>query len=129
MSVKAALFLISGGLQPGRLVSSALFLLLHSLLLLLPLSLLSGVRLARLERHQLRVVGVASVQVLAVVGVEEGGDLGDGRGRVGGGAHGAVLLPPLAPLGLVLHPLPFQGHLHLDTHTHENVRGHMETSH
>lgn len=64
-----------------------------------------------------------AVQVFAgaVVVVEEGGNLGDGRGRVGGGAHGAVLLPPLAPLGLVLHPLPLQGHLHLDTHTHTHM--------
>lgn len=59
---------------------------------------------------------MAPVQMFAValVVVHEGRHLGDGGGRVGGGAHGAVLLPPLAPLGLVLHPLPLQSRLDLD---------------
>lgn len=51
---------------------------------------------------------------VAFVVVHEGRHLGDGGGRVGGGAHGAVLFPPLTPLGLVLHPLPLQSRLNLD---------------
>lgn len=76
----------------------------------------SCVRLARFQRHQLGVLGVAPVQMFAVafVVVREGRHLGDGGGRVGRGAHGAVLFPPLTPLGLVLHPLPLQGRLNLD---------------
>lgn len=59
---------------------------------------------------------MAPVQMFAValVVVHEGRHLGDGGGRVGGGAHGAVLFPPLTPLGLVLHPLPLQSRLDLD---------------
>lgn len=59
---------------------------------------------------------MAPVQMFAValVVVHEGRHLGDGGGRVGRGAHGAVLLPPLTPLGLVLHPLPLQSRLDLD---------------
>lgn len=67
---------------------------------------------------------MAAVRVFAValVVVHEGRHLGDGGGRVGGGAHGAVVLPPLAPLRLVLHPLSLQSRLHLEhTHTHTIV--------
>lgn len=76
----------------------------------------SCVRLARFQRHQLGVLAVAPVQMFAValMVVDEGRHLGDGGGRVGRGAHGAVLFPPLTPLGLVLHPLPLQSRLNLD---------------
>lgn len=50
--------------------------------------------------------------------VHEGGHLGDGGGCVGRGAHGAVVLPSLTPLGFILHPLSLQSRLHLqDTET------------
>lgn len=76
---------------------------------------MSGIRLPGFECHQLRVFRVSPVQVFAgaVVVEHEGRHLGDGGVGVGGGAHGAVLTPPLAPLRLVLHPLPFQYGLHL----------------
>lgn len=63
---------------------------------------------------------MAPVQVFAVtvMVVHEGGHLGDGGGCVGRGAHGAVVLPSLTPLGFILHPLSLQSRLHLqDTET------------
>ena len=67
---------------------------------------------------------MAAVQLfaVAVVVVHEGGHLGDGGGRVGRGAHGAVVLSSLTPLGLILHPLPLQSCLHLDHDMHRRRR-------
>lgn len=50
---------------------------------------------------------MAPVQVFAVtvMVVHEGGHLGDGGGCVGRGAHRAVVLSSLTPLGFILHPL------------------------
>lgn len=82
----------------------------------------SCVRLPRFQRDQFRVLCVAPVQVFAVafVVVHEGRHLRDGGGCVGRGAHGTVVLSPLTPLGLILHPLPLQSCLHLD---HTKNRG------
>lgn len=65
---------------------------------------------------------MAPVQVLsvAVMVVHEARHLRDGGRGVGSGAHGAVILPPLTPLSLILHPLPLQSPLHLNVTQQKN---------
>lgn len=76
---------------------------------------LSGVRLARLEGHQLWVFWLFAVRVFAVAVMmeHERGHLGDGGGGVRRGAHGAVFASPLTPLRFVLYPLSLQSWLDL----------------
>ena len=79
-----------------------------------------GICVCSLQGQKFRVVCQSFIidALWAILGKHECRNLCDGRGCVGGGAHGTVLLPPLAPLHLILGPLSLQSHLDLQmTHS------------